>query len=152
MRRTGAPGRLARGISLNSRFAILVWWVPDLILLYNDPYRQIIAGKHPAARGHPGRECCHEIWHIVGPMLQNVLETGRPPRRTPCGGGRASWPLAREAGGAALRVRDTGVGIAPDLLPHVFDLFFVPADRTLDRAHGGPGLGLTMVRRLAGPA
>ena len=47
----------------------------------------------------------------------------------------------------AIRVRDTGLGIAPNLLPHVFDLF-TQADRTLDRAEGGLGIGLTLVKRL----
>jgi len=46
-----------------------------------------------------------------------------------------------------LRVRDTGVGISPALLPHVFDLF-TQADRSLDRAQGGLGIGLALVRRL----
>jgi len=47
----------------------------------------------------------------------------------------------------AVRVRDTGLGIASGLLPHVFDLF-TQADRTLDRAEGGLGIGLTLVKRL----
>jgi signal transduction histidine kinase/CheY-like chemotaxis protein len=47
----------------------------------------------------------------------------------------------------AIRVRDTGLGVAPNLLPHVFDLF-TQADRTLDRAEGGLGIGLTLVKRL----
>ena len=46
-----------------------------------------------------------------------------------------------------VRVSDNGVGISPELLPHVFDLF-VQASRTLDRAHGGLGIGLTIVHRL----
>jgi two-component system CheB/CheR fusion protein len=46
-----------------------------------------------------------------------------------------------------LRVRDTGTGLAPEMLPHVFDLF-VQGDRGLDRTHGGLGIGLTIVRRL----
>ena len=46
-----------------------------------------------------------------------------------------------------LRVRDTGVGIAPDLLPHVFDLF-TQAERSLDRSQGGLGIGLALVQRL----
>jgi len=61
---------------LNSRFAILIWWGPDLVMLYNDAYRDIIAGKHPAALGCPGRECWPEIWHIIGPMLEGVLKRG----------------------------------------------------------------------------
>lgn len=44
-------------------------------------------------------------------------------------------------------VRDRGMGIAPDLLPHVFDMF-VQADRSLERAQGGLGIGLTLVRQL----
>jgi CheY-like chemotaxis protein len=47
-----------------------------------------------------------------------------------------------------VRVRDTGVGLAAELLPRVFDLF-AQADRSLDRSQGGLGIGLTLVRRLA---
>jgi signal transduction histidine kinase/CheY-like chemotaxis protein len=46
-----------------------------------------------------------------------------------------------------LRVRDTGSGITANDLPHIFDLF-VQADRSLDRAQGGLGVGLTLVRHL----
>ena len=46
-----------------------------------------------------------------------------------------------------MRVRDDGMGIAPELLPHIFDLF-VQSTRSLDRAHGGLGIGLTLVHRL----
>jgi PAS domain S-box-containing protein len=46
-----------------------------------------------------------------------------------------------------LRVRDTGVGIAPELLPHIFDLF-TQADRSLDRSQGGLGIGLSLTQRL----
>jgi signal transduction histidine kinase/ActR/RegA family two-component response regulator len=45
------------------------------------------------------------------------------------------------------RVRDSGIGISPDLLPHVFDLF-TQSERSLDRSHGGLGIGLTVVKRL----
>jgi CheY-like chemotaxis protein len=46
-----------------------------------------------------------------------------------------------------IHVRDDGAGIDPELLPRVFELF-VQASRTLDRAHGGLGIGLTLVERL----
>jgi PAS domain S-box-containing protein len=46
-----------------------------------------------------------------------------------------------------LRVRDNGVGIAPELLPHIFD-FFVQGSRSLERSQGGLGIGLTLVKRL----
>lgn len=49
---------------------------------------------------------------------------------------------------ASVRVRDNGVGIDPELLPRVFDLF-TQGKRSLDRSQGGLGVGLTLVRRLA---
>jgi signal transduction histidine kinase/ActR/RegA family two-component response regulator len=48
---------------------------------------------------------------------------------------------------ASVAVRDTGVGIDPQLLPHLFDLF-LQGDRTLDRSQGGIGVGLTIVKLL----
>ncbi len=60
------------------------------------------------------------------------------------------WLTVERAGEeAVLRVRDTGVGIAPEMLPHVFELF-AQADRSLDRSQGGLGIGLTLVRHLVG--
>ncbi len=50
-------------------------------------------------------------------------------------------------GECVIRVRDTGVGISPELLPHVFDLF-TQAERSLDRSQGGLGIGLALVQRL----
>jgi len=50
-----------------------------------------------------------------------------------------------EGSQVVVRVRDTGPGITPALLPHVFDLF-TQAERTLDRAQGGLGIGLTLVK------
>jgi len=48
---------------------------------------------------------------------------------------------------AVVRVRDNGIGIDPEILPHIFDLFF-QVDRSHARTHGGLGIGLNMVRRL----
>jgi len=63
-------------------------------------------------------------------------------------GGRLAVSVEREADCAVLRVRDSGIGIAPELLPRVFDLF-VQGQRSLDRVEGGLGIGLTIVKRLA---
>ncbi len=72
------PQSLRTSVStcLNSRFAIVIWWGPDLVMLYNDAYRDIIRAKHPAALGRPGRECWPEIWPTIKPMLEGVLQRG----------------------------------------------------------------------------
>src|SRR5205814_5842889 len=62
-------------------------------------------------------------------------------------GGRIVVAVERENDDAVLRIRDSGIGIAPALLPKVFDLF-VHGDRSLDRTAGGLGIGLTIVRRM----
>jgi signal transduction histidine kinase/ActR/RegA family two-component response regulator len=62
-------------------------------------------------------------------------------------GGHIRLDAELDSGMINVRVRDTGLGVAPNLLPHVFDLF-TQADRTLDRAEGGLGIGLTLVKRL----
>jgi signal transduction histidine kinase/CheY-like chemotaxis protein len=68
--------RTAVDICLSSRFPILIWWGAELVKLYNDDYAPILGAKHPAALGRPGREVWPEIWHIIGPMLEGVLERG----------------------------------------------------------------------------
>jgi signal transduction histidine kinase/DNA-binding response OmpR family regulator len=62
-------------------------------------------------------------------------------------GGQIQLSLAVEGGNAVVSVRDNGIGIELDLLPNVFDLF-EQGKRALDRAQGGLGVGLTLVRRL----
>jgi PAS domain S-box-containing protein len=80
----------------------------------------------------------------VAQVLANLLDNAT--KHTPPGG--AIWLTAeRVAEEVVLRVRDTGAGVAPELLPHIFDLF-VQGDRALDRTHGGLGIGLTIVKRL----
>jgi signal transduction histidine kinase len=56
--------------------------------------------------------------------------------------------LLRGGAGLQLRVKDAGVGISPELLPHVFEAFR-QSDGSWTRRHGGLGLGLTMARHLA---
>ncbi len=63
-------------------------------------------------------------------------------------GGEIWFSAEREGDEIVFRVRDSGIGIGPDLLPNVFDLF-AQANRSLHRAEGGLGIGLTIVRGLA---
>jgi PAS domain S-box-containing protein len=62
-------------------------------------------------------------------------------------GGHIWLTVELEGASCVLRVRDTGVGISADLLPHIFDLF-TQAERSMDRAQGGLGIGLSLVQRL----
>jgi two-component system CheB/CheR fusion protein len=62
--------------------------------------------------------------------------------------GRIWIEAGREKDDAVIRVRDSGAGIEPELLPQIFDLF-VQGQRSLARSQGGLGIGLTLVKRLA---
>ena len=76
----------------------------------------------------------------IGNLLTNAAKyTGE--------GGRIWLESGREGGGAVIRVSDTGAGIAPEMLPRIFDLF-AQADQSLARTQGGLGIGLTMVKKL----
>ena len=77
---------------------------------------------------------------VIGNLLSNAAKYMNP-------GGQITVTVAHEGGEAVLRVRDTGIGIAPEMFPRVFDLF-AQADQALDRAQGGLGIGLTLVKRL----
>ena len=55
--------------------------------------------------------------------------------------------VTREGDETVLSVRDDGIGMSAELVPHVFDLF-IQGERSLDRSEGGLGIGLTMVQRL----
>ena len=62
-------------------------------------------------------------------------------------GGNVGLFVEQEVDEAIVRIRDSGIGIAPDVLPHVFDLF-VQADLSSRRAEAGLGIGLALVRNL----
>lgn len=90
------------------------------------------------------------ITQVIGNLLHNAAKFTGP-------GGTVSLALAPEAvpgteeapGVGVLRVRDTGAGIDPGLLPDIFDPF-IQGQRALDRNGGGLGLGLTLVKAIAG--
>jgi len=99
--------------------------------------------------GHDVAVDCSDVWirgdesrieQIVANLIENAI------KYTPAGG-HIGVSVRAEAGNAVVEVTDSGIGIAPQLLPRVFDLF-TQGERTLDQAPGSLGLGLTLVRRL----
>lgn len=80
------------------------------------------------------------LQQIVGNLLNNAAKYTEP-------GGRIEVQVVREGSAFVLCVRDTGIGIAPELLPKLFDLF-VQGDRTQTRASSGLGVGLSLAKRL----
>jgi PAS domain S-box-containing protein len=117
------------------------------------PVRQAVEGIQPLVRERgltlsvslPAEAVCVEadparLQQIVGNLLTNAAKYTDP-------GGSIWLSAGREGDELVLRVRDTGIGIAAEMLPRIFDLF-VQAERRLDRSHGGLGVGLTLVRRL----
>jgi PAS domain S-box-containing protein len=87
------------------------------------------------AQGDPAR-----LEQILTNLLNNSAKYTDP-------GGHIWLTVQREDGEVVLRVQDNGIGIAPEILPKVFDLF-VQAERRLDRSQGGVGIGLTLVKKL----
>jgi signal transduction histidine kinase len=77
---------------------------------------------------------------VVGNLLNNASKYTDV-------GGHIHLSARAEGNEVALRVLDTGIGIAAEMLPRVFDLF-AQADCSLDRSQGGLGIGLTLVRAL----
>jgi PAS domain S-box-containing protein len=98
-------------------------------------HRIVVEGDAVWVKGDPAR-----LEQVISNLLDNAL------KYTPAGG-EVRVITAREGDDAVVRVEDTGEGIRADLLPKVFDLF-AQEPQALDRARGGLGLGLTLVKRL----
>jgi CheY-like chemotaxis protein len=80
----------------------------------------------------------------LGQCVANILSNSA---KYSDSGGEVRIRLCKRSGEGVLTITDDGVGISKELLPNVFDLF-VQSDRTLDRAEGGLGIGLAVVKRL----
>jgi signal transduction histidine kinase/CheY-like chemotaxis protein len=104
-----------------SRHRLAVESPPEPVVIEGDPFR---------------------LEQVVANLLSNAI------KYTPAGG-RITVRLGRDGSDAVLAVNDSGIGIGPDLLPHVFEPF-TQAERSLDRAQGGLGIGLTLVRKIVG--
>jgi PAS domain S-box-containing protein len=77
---------------------------------------------------------------VVGNLLDNASKYTDA-------GGRISVSVERDGDAAVIRVRDNGIGIAPNQLPHIFDMF-MQGGFALERSQGGLGVGLALVERL----
>ena len=77
---------------------------------------------------------------IFGNLLNNAAKYTEP-------GGSVLLTVRREDGDAVIKVADTGIGITPEMLPRVFDIFFQEG-RSVSRSRGGLGLGLSLVKTL----
>ncbi|MDN4053541.1 ATP-binding protein [Massilia sp. YIM B02763] len=86
----------------------------------------------------------HVDRHRVAQILSNLVNNAA--KYTPKGG-RIDVAARVDGNEVALSVRDNGIGIGPDMLPHVFDMY-AQANNTHSMAQGGLGVGLNLVRRL----
>jgi len=93
-----------------------------------------------APRGLPVDGDPVRLAQVVSNLLTNAAKYTEP-------GGYIALHAAREGAAVVLKVKDNGIGIAADMLPRVFELF-VQERQSIDRARGGLGLGLTIVRTL----
>lgn len=73
-------------------------------------------------------------------LLNNAAKYSDP-------GGKIALSAKRQRREILISLQDTGIGIPPDLLPHIFEMF-VQVDQSLEKSHGGLGIGLTLSRRL----
>ncbi|TWI51448.1 PAS domain S-box-containing protein [Pseudoduganella flava] len=95
--------------------------------------------RRPAARTHVYGDRTRLV-QVIANVLNNAAKYTPP-------GGRITLDLQVHDGHARVTVGDNGSGIAPALLPHIFDLF-IQGERNPDRAQGGLGLGLTLVKSI----
>ncbi len=65
-------------VILNAKFPMFLWWGEELICFYNDAYRPSLGnrGKHPEILGMPAKQAWAEIWDVIKPLIDVVLEGG----------------------------------------------------------------------------
>jgi signal transduction histidine kinase/ActR/RegA family two-component response regulator len=106
---------------------------------------QIDACRHTLAIQRPRAPTLVDVDPVrLAQVLENLLHNAA--KFTP-DGGNIDIAIERDGGMVDIRVRDNGVGIAPDVLPHVFDLF-TQEERCVEGMKAGLGVGLALVRKL----
>lgn len=76
---TGWPPSLRTAVQLMlcNRYPMFVWWGSNLTNLYNDAYIPILGQRHPAALGMPASEIWSDVWDVVGPQTEDVMNAGK---------------------------------------------------------------------------
>jgi PAS domain S-box-containing protein len=74
--RWSAARLTAVNMMLACRFPSILFFGPELIMLYNDGFRRLMDGKHPEALGSPAQAVWQEAWHLTGPQIEQVFATG----------------------------------------------------------------------------
>ena len=163
------PDTVARARSIIQRQSQhLSHIVDDLLDLSRAMSGKILLNRQPVEMSHLLKGC-YDTFRATGRMLDYTVELDANPecwvegdttrleqitsnlidnalKYTPPGG-RIELVTRVDGEDTVLTVRDTGVGIGADLLPHVFDVF-VQGTSSIDRSQGGLGIGLALVRRL----
>jgi signal transduction histidine kinase/PAS domain-containing protein/ActR/RegA family two-component response regulator len=105
----------------------------------------IEAGDHALVMALPLEPIIMRADHArLSQVFANLLNNAAKYSET---GGRIEVSLETSSRDAIVQIRDSGIGIEPEMLPRVFDMF-VQEDQTLERARGGLGIGLTLVRSI----
>jgi PAS domain S-box-containing protein len=108
-----------RPLAESASHQVSVTLTPEPIYLHADPVR---------------------LAQVFGNLLNNACKYTEP-------GGKISLTVERQGSDVVVTVKDNGLGIPPDKLASVFEMF-TQIDRTLERSQGGLGIGLTLVKRL----
>ncbi|MCJ2129578.1 PAS domain-containing protein [Methylobacterium sp. E-045] len=69
--------RSTLSVCLNSSIVSALYWGSEFVLIYNDAYAPALAERHPQALGQPLREVWSELWSVLEPQLERVMETGQ---------------------------------------------------------------------------
>ena len=166
---TGSPGELAVRLReiIRRQTQRLAGLVDDLLDVARVTAGKVVLDRQPIDLGDVAAQCvrtlresgkaqdrrvtlhvaslivsadANRLEQVVTNLLDNAVKYTPP-------GGAIDIEVVRDGSAAVLRVTDTGVGIAPEMLPRVFELF-TQAATSMDRTGGGLGIGLSVTRRL----
>lgn len=135
--------RISSGKVVLQRSRVDLRAIAELAIEASQPF--IAAGQHDFAAELP----LGPVWvdgdaSRLSQVISNLLNNAA---KYTSEGGKLRLSLSRDETHAIVRVEDNGVGIPPEMLNEVFDMF-TQVNRTLDRSQGGLGIGLSLVRRL----